>query len=182
MDACWQQWPCQQYWRFYHKNHDLLIFRTVIGLHLLKLRWKKMSDDDEVQFFCLLFCVVIFLNILIWIHYFHRDNCFAQCVAIIGSQPNFFSITLERCLHPLRYHDKSLSHCVNGHVSHFFNHYNSISTQFSQLQMWKHLFRWLYCRRLFDLLVDTWSLVYRMIDKGFIRLMFLIIILPWLRF
>jgi hypothetical protein len=24
------------------KNHDLLIFKTVIGLHLLKLRWKRL--------------------------------------------------------------------------------------------------------------------------------------------
>ena len=132
------------------------------------------------SFFC---CFELKFFLTFWSEFitFQRDNCFVQCVAIVGSQPIFFLLLSKSCLHPLRYHDKSLSHCVNGHVSRFFNHYNSISTQFSQWQMWKHLFRWLYCRRLFDLLVDTWSLVYRMIDKGFTRLMFLIIVLPWLR-
>ena len=49
------------------------------------------------------FVLEAFLNNLIWIHYVHRDNCFAQCVTIVGSQPTFFSITLKSCLHPLRY-------------------------------------------------------------------------------
>ena len=181
MDACWQQWPCQQYWRSYHKNHGLLIFRTVIGLHLLNFAEKRWLMMMKYSFSVCCFVLEFFLTF--WSEFITSTEITASpsVSPLLAANP-IFLITLKSCLHPLRYHDKSLSHCANGHVSRFFNHYNSISTQFSQLQMWKHLSRWLYCRRLFDLLVDTWSLVYHMIDKGFIRLMFLIIILPWLRF
>ena len=109
---------------------------------------------------------------------FHRDNCFAQCVAIVGSQPNFFSIALESCLHPLSYYDKPLSHCANGHSSYFFDHYNSISTQFFTTASVKTLLSLI---RLSSSLVDTWSLVYHMTARGCIELVFLRIILPWLR-
>ena len=80
------------------------------------------------------------------------------------------------------YHDKTLSHCASRHSSHFCDNYNSISFQFSQLQVWKHLFHCLDCHRFWLICwKNTWSLVYHMTARGCIELMFLSIILPWLR-
>ena len=91
---------------------------------------------------------------------FHRDNCFAQCVTIVGSQPNFFSIALKSCLHPLLYYDKPLSHCANGHSSYFCDHYNSISIEVFTTASVRTLLSLI---RLSPPLVDTWSLVYHLI-------------------
>ena len=74
----------------------------------------------------------------------------------------FFSITLKSCLHPLSYYDKPLSHCANGHSSHFCDHYNSISTQFFTTASVKTLLSLI---RLSSSFVDTWSLVYHLISK-----------------
>ena len=89
-----------------------------------------------------------------------------------------FSIALKSCLHPLSYYDKPLSHCANGHSSHFCDHYNSISTQFFTTASVKTLLSLI---RLSSSLVDTWSLVYHLIAKVVLNSWFLSITWPWSR-
>ena len=114
---------------------------------------------------------------------YDRDNCFAQCVAIVGSQFNFFlncSKELPTPTCPL--YDKSSSHHATRHLFHFCDNFNLVSFQFSQLKVWKHLFRCLDCRRLLLIfLKGTWPLVYHMTAKYSFKLMFFGLLLPWLR-
>ena len=90
---------------------------------------------------------------------FHRDNCFAQCVAIVGSQPNFFRLLSKATYTPCRI---TTNHC---HIVLMDIHliFAIITIQyrpsFSQLQVWKHFFRWLDCRRLW-LILDHWFITW----------------------
>ena len=60
MDACWQQWPCQQYWRFYHKNHDLLILRLL----LVCIFWNIAGKDSRWWCWCDFMIVILSWNFL----------------------------------------------------------------------------------------------------------------------
>ena len=57
-----------------------------------------MVNDDVCTIFGCYFWVEIIFVVLIWIGTFCRDNCFYQCVAIVGSQITFF-YCLVNCLH-----------------------------------------------------------------------------------
>ena len=110
---------------------------------------------------------------------FHRDNCFAQCVAIVGSQPVFFLLLSKICLDPLRYHDKSLSLYANRHSSYLLRQFQfNFVLVFHNCKCENTSFRWLDCRRL-RLILDHWFIIWLL--KFLSDLMFLIIILPWLR-
>ena len=120
----------------------------------------------KCNFFVCCFKLKFFLTFWSEFITFYRDNCFAQCVAIVGSQPNFFLLLSKSCLHPLRYHDKSLSLSTNQHSFYFLRQFQfDFVCSFSQLQVWKHFFSPI---RLSSFSVDTWSLVYHMIAKVFI--------------
>ena len=72
----------------------------VLGLHLLKHRWIRWLMMMLVWFFgC---CFKSNFSLLSWSEFifFYRDNCFSQCVAIVGSQFNFFNFP-KSCLHLL---------------------------------------------------------------------------------
>ena len=72
--------------------------KIVINFHLLKHCWNSWLMMMFIRFSGCCFWVGIIFALLIWIFSFNRDNCFYQCVAIVGSHCHFY-IFLTSCLH-----------------------------------------------------------------------------------
>ena len=72
--------------------------KIVICFHLLKHCWNNWLMMMFIRFPGCCFWVGIIFDVLIWICSFGRDNCFYQCVTIVGSQFTFFHCLIS-CLH-----------------------------------------------------------------------------------
>ena len=72
--------------------------KTVICFHLLKHCWNSWLMMMFIRFSGYCFLVGIIFDVLIWICPFGKDNCFYQCVAIVGNQITFFHCIISCCL------------------------------------------------------------------------------------
>jgi hypothetical protein len=113
---------------FVREKTDAIIINLLEENILARFMFPRKIITDNTQAFKSTKLVQFFQNYSIEIGH-------STYYYLLAANPFFFSIALKSCLHPLSYYDKSLSHCADGHSSHFYDHYNSISTQFSQLQV-----------------------------------------------